>query len=673
MVEVAEALNNALPNIGDMNIPAETSEERKSLKTRLWIFVPLWLVFLLAAGVMAFYNYRLDDRIAGWSVSQRLPALAGIAAGHAPVSAKGETASLDALGKDVDTLSSLMKALDQGGNFGRQWVAPVSDALRPALAQLLPDWKAIDKEALLLKQSRKELEGAWQRLATLRPAGEELARAALEAGAKAPNPLLVDFALRIETLNRGLDRLGSPTDAGAMAPEQAQAALQTLGDLLHKISAGGNPPPRFDALAANFDRYRQGVREFAALSPSLRLAGQAAERIQSKSANLAQNAETLVGLVAEERAAIGVNRMIVIVFFGLSTVFMVAAMATYLASARKRSLQLDREHRQNQDAIMRLMDELAVIAEGDLTMRAEVTENITGAIADSLNFTVEEIHALVLRINDAAEQIDEASRHGRQAAEELRLASERQSGDVRSATASVAEMAESVAEVAGSAEAILKVAGQSLNAAEQGADAVQKTISGMNVIRDSIQDTSKRIKRLGESSQEIGEIVDLISGIAEQTSVLALNAAIQAASAGEAGRGFAIVAEEVQRLAERSAEATKQIGALVNAIQNDAKGAVAAMEKSTGEVVEGTRLSDGAGEKLAEIQKISRKLAELIASVTEATKSQELSAAQTTRKMHDILQITNLTGQETQDTATSMQKLADLASALQLAVAGFKV
>ncbi|MGZ8216091.1 methyl-accepting chemotaxis protein [Methylomagnum sp.] len=370
------------------------------------------------------------------------------------------------------------------------------------------------------------------------------------------------------------------------------------------------------------------------------------------------------------------TNIIAFLFFGLGMVTMIVAVVVFIAAGRKQSVQLDeqnRQNRQNQEAIMRLMDELAVIAEGDLTKRAEVTEDITGAIADSLNFTVEEIHTLVLRIHEAAEQLNEASQQGRQAADELRQASERQSEDVRSATASMNEMTESVAEVANSAEAIFKVAEQSLNAAEQGADAVQKTMSGMNVIRDSIQDTSKRIKRLGESSQEIGEIVDLISGIAEQTNVLALNAAIQAASAGEAGRGFAIVAEEVQRLAERSAEATKQIGALVSAIQNDAKGAVAAMEKSTEEVVEGARLSDGAGEKLVEIQKVSRKLAELIANITGAAKQQEQSATQTTRRMDDILQITNLTSEGTRETTISMQRLADLANALQLAVSGFKV
>lgn len=370
------------------------------------------------------------------------------------------------------------------------------------------------------------------------------------------------------------------------------------------------------------------------------------------------------------------TNIIAFLFFTLGIVSLVVAVAVYIASGRKRSVQLDeqnRQNRQNQEAIMRLMDELAIIAEGDLTKRAEVTEDITGAIADSLNFTIEEIHSLVLRINEAAEQLNEASQQGSQAAEELRQASERQSEDVRAATASMMEMSTSVAQVAESAEAIFKVAENSLAAAEQGAEAVQKTISGMDVIRGSIQETSKRIKRLGESSQEIGEIVDLISGIAEQTNVLALNAAIQAASAGEAGRGFAIVAEEVQRLAERSAEATKQIGALVGAIQNDAKGAVAAMEKSTEEVVEGARLSDGAGEKLVEIQKVSRKLAELIANIASASKQQELAASQTTKRMDDILQINNLTYEGTRETTASMQRLADLANALQLAVSGFKV
>jgi methyl-accepting chemotaxis protein len=612
---MAETLSGALPYTGDRS-PGEASDGQKSLKVRLWIFIPLWLAFSIASGVLAFYDYRLDDRIAGWSPTLRLPALAESIARDALRIAEGDTAGLEALRKDVDAFSSVIAVLDQGGNLGGQWVAPVSDDLRPALVQVLASWKNTEKDARLLLQNRNDLEKSSQLLASLRPVGEHLARTA-----------------RAEEVRKQED------------------INLWLGDFA----------------------VRQWLQELSAAGPGLAVARQAADRIQANGAPLSRHAESLAGRLAEARGALKTHRPITLLLSGLATAALLLAAAAYLAAGRRRAAWLDRQNRQNQDAIMRLMDELAVIAEGDLTQRAQVTEDITGAIADSLNFTVEEIHALVLRINEAAEQLNAASRQGREAAEKLRLASEKQSRDVRAATASIGETAESVAQVADSAEAIFKVAGQSLHAAEQGAEAVQKTIASMNVIRDSIQETSKRTKRLGESSQEIGEIVGLISGIAEQTNVLALNAAIQAATAGEAGRGFAIVAEEVQRLAERSAEATQQISALVNAIQNDAKGTVAAMEKSIREVVEGAQLSDGAGDKLAEIQRVSRELAELIAGVTQATKQQENSAVQLTRRMDDIFQITHLTGEETRETSASMQRLADLADTLHRAVSGFKV
>jgi twitching motility protein PilJ len=218
-----------------------------------------------------------------------------------------------------------------------------------------------------------------------------------------------------------------------------------------------------------------------------------------------------------------------------------------------------------------------------------------------------------------------------------------------------------------------RVAEQSLSAAEKGAQSVQNQIAGMHDIRAQIQETSKRIKRLGESSLEIGDIVGLIADITEQTNILALNAAIQAASAGEAGRGFTVVAEEVQRLAERSAEATKQIDAIVKTIQADTQDAVAAMEKSTVGVVEGAKLSDTAGSALDEIRRISRELAELIGAISAQTQKQSSSVTDVTRGMQGILQITEETTEGTKQTNVSIGQLTKLAAELRSSVAGFKV
>jgi twitching motility protein PilJ len=335
--------------------------------------------------------------------------------------------------------------------------------------------------------------------------------------------------------------------------------------------------------------------------------------------------------------------------------------------------QLRQDGLDNQEAVLQLLDEMGDLADGDLTVKAQVRDNIAGAIADSINYTIDSLRDLVVEINHATEQVTSATSVAQETSVQLLSAAETQTAQILHTTDAVTDMTRSILEVSSNAAEASQVAQRSLEAANQGSQAVQNTISGMNEIRTQIQETSKRIKRLGESSQEISEIVELISDITEQTNILALNAAIQAASAGEAGRGFTVVAEEVQRLAERSSEATKQISAIVKTIQTDTHGAVVAMEKSTEGVVEGARVADAAGQALTEIETVTTNLAQLIQSISEATNVQTESAATVASNMQKIQDITTQTTRGTQQTAESVGQLTSLAVELRDSVAGFKL
>ena len=343
-------------------------------------------------------------------------------------------------------------------------------------------------------------------------------------------------------------------------------------------------------------------------------------------------------------------------------------------SAERKRYQTTKElNDRNQEAIMRLLDEMGSLAEGDLTVKATVTEDMTGAIADSINFAVEQLRTLVTTINDTSVQVASSAQETQATAMHLAEAAEHQAQEINSATDRINEIAASINQVSRNSADSAEVAQRSVQIATNGAGVVRQTIAGMDSIRDQIQETSKRIKRLGESSQEIGSIVELINDISEQTNILALNAAIQAASAGEAGRGFAVVADEVQRLAERSSSATKRIESLVQTIQADTNEAVSSMEQTTSEVVAGARLAEDAGTALGEIEKVSADLSGLIQGISTAAAQQSSAATGITQTMNTIQSITAQTSQGASQTAESVGILAQLAADLRRSVADFKL
>jgi twitching motility protein PilJ len=358
---------------------------------------------------------------------------------------------------------------------------------------------------------------------------------------------------------------------------------------------------------------------------------------------------------------------------GLAIILVLWLGFTQIRSQRQRYQITAELNQRNQEAILRLLDEMGSLAEGDLTVKATVTEDITGAIADSVNFAVEALRSLVTTINETAVQVSAAAQETQATAMHLAEAAEHQAQQITSASAAINEIAVSIDEVSKNSAESADVAQRSVQIASKGAAIVRQTIQGMDSIRDQIQETSKRIKRLGESSQEIGSIVELINDIAEQTNILALNAAIQAASAGEAGRGFAVVADEVQRLAERASGATRRIETLVQTIQADTNEAVTSMEQTTSEVVAGARLAEDAGLALGEIEKVSNDLAELIQNISSAARQQSAAATNISATMNVIQEITTQTSVGASQTAESIGNLAQLAADLRRSVADFKL
>ena len=469
--------------------------------------------------------------------------------------------------------------------------------------------------------------------------------------------------------------------------EIAQGLLQGSPEL--RLVAAKDPQTReqLEALITLYEQTRVQAGAILGNLQGLVSAREAQAAIIADSEPIRSSLEELQGKLSARAGLSGLSLFVLVVAaavavlcaWGLSQVQVVdgrkrQAMAENLrVDAERQQLEAKRVNDANQAAILRLMNELQSVAEGDLTQEATVTEDITGAIADSVNYTIEELRSLVSNVQNTASRVAQTTTDVDLTSTELLAASNEQLHEIRETGRSVVDMASRINDVSSQAQESAAVARQSLQAAETGLHAVQNAIGGMNSIRDQIQETSKRIKRLGESSQEIGEITELISDITEQTNVLALNAAIQAASAGEAGRGFSVVAEEVQRLAERSADATRQIAALVKAIQTDTQDAVAAMERSTQGVVEGAKLSDNAGTALTEIDQVSRRLSELIQQISTSTLREANLANVVAENIQHIFAVTEQTGEGTKSTASQVRELSRMAEELSQSVSRFKI
>jgi twitching motility protein PilJ len=493
------------------------------------------------------------------------------------------------------------------------------------------------------------------------------------------------FELTGLRLQQDLEALaGNVGDATAIARRLADGNEyigQVVGGLGGEDSGLGLPKAtgaqaegHFKQLSALYAQLSEQVRTAISSADRLRSAREAGAALAATGDKVYARFESRVGAPAGAVGALGARPLTL----GLLTAALVALVLLSFLYAMggniRKSLELHAsKNERNQEAILRLLDELSSLADGDLTVQATVTEDITGAIADSINYAIEALRELVTTINDSAVSLDAAAKQTQASAGHLAKASVAQSRQVALASESVAAMAASTEEVSGNAERSSDVARHSVDVAHKGGEAVRRTIDGMNAIRETIQETSKRIKRLGESSQEIGNIVELINDIAEQTNILALNASIQASMAGEAGRGFAVVADEVQRLAERAANATKQIEVLVRTIQADTNEAVVSMERSTTDVVGGALLAENAGAALEEIEQVSNQIASLVQNISASSRQQASAAQNIARNTGVLREISSQTAENSAATSNSVGKLAELSAQLRKSVAGFRL
>ena len=653
----------------------------------------LLLAFLALAVLMLFIDGRTaSQQTASFATAMDMQMLSQRLARSGVLATQGQSNAVQAVRESRDRFQEDLNAFLNGDSVRGTSLGVAQD---PALVERLQAIKArwermsaaldrvVGSEATLVAVAKgNEAIGESSRgLAELaQQAGQQLLQA---GGSPRDTELAAQLAALAQRITKNVGTLTSADDVDpdiaaslnkdAAAFRETLAALSRSADALRQGGRGDEARATLAEISKRATKLDAGVSAIVTNAQRLGVAKQAVRTINAEGEPLYADTTKLVGDFEGTARSHIVTFWAAIVFGALALACLVLLGFIASEDARGRAHDSEGENKRNQEAILRLLNEMGNLADGDLTVQASVTEDVTGAIADSINFTIEELRTLVKGINSATDQVTKATQETQAISNRLFEASQRQNKEIQHASASVLSMAQSISEVAQNAAQSAKVAQVQLSAAEKGGSAVQNQIAGMNEIRTQIQETSKRIKRLGESSLEIGEIVELISDITEQTNVLALNAAIQAASAGEAGRGFTVVAEEVQRLAERSGEATKQIEAIVKTIQSDTQDAVAAMDRSTVGVVEGAKLSDAAGRALTEIQSVSRELADLIGRISAQTQTQSASVADVTRGMQGILKITEETTEGTKQTNVSIGQLTKLAAELRSSVAGFKV
>jgi twitching motility protein PilJ len=609
---------------------------------------------------------------------------------HAAMASGGDVAVFDALASQKASFEQHLNALRSGN--AASGLAPVAASAQQAVAQVSALWSEMTprideilarKDAVsFLKETSADVN---INLQLIQQENNKIVRALARANTPANEIVTAQRqALLIERISHTVDKVIDRGSDQALQ-DQYMRDSQTFGAVLRAFK-NGDTNLRITAVTDNnirgnltrieelFRSVESSTESIITRSAEIREVKNAAGAIYGRSAEFNPVVDALIGSVrnlsggssfASSEIALGLG-------LGILIVFIVIILMVYRQSNSSVS-ETEKQNEENQAAILQLLDELADLADGDLRVQATVTESFTGAIADSINFSIDQLRDLVSKINETSGKVSSAADQTQNSVSALSQASLRQAAEIADVSDAVNEMAVSIDMVSYNAAESSSVAERSVDIASKGAVVVQNTIDGMDNIRGQIQETAKRIKRLGESSQEIGDIVALINDIADQTNILSLNAAIQASMAGDAGKGFAVVADEVQRLAERSGAAAKQISALVKTIQSDTNEAVSSMEQTTAEVVQGTRLAQDAGVALGEIEGVSKSLAEIIENISDAARQQAASAGKISNTMKSIQEITTATTDGTKETATAVGNLAEMTNELRSSVTGFKL
>jgi twitching motility protein PilJ len=584
---------------------------------------------------------------------------------------RGDVSAFDALGRSAERLSTLRGALGDS----KLTADPVWGTLNDDIALVAAARSPVETVQAANQDSR---ELAPKLLSELGDLASAVGPQKLEGLSR----YLERFELTVQRIQQELTGLGAGVSEAGPTAQRLADSLEFLNQVIRGLSGEESGLALSRVTGADAEQRLKVVvqrnQQFAAAIRKAISASEALSKAQTAVRTMPDAATSLVASIGPAPLPAGSGaslKPLILMLLGLASVLFAVLAWIFLksVSARRTSELRVRENERNQEAIMRLLDELSSLADGDLTVQATVTEDITGAIADSINYAIEALRELVTTINDSAIQLEGATKQTQGAAAHMAKASGAQSRQISSASESMQDMAASIEEVSGNSERCSDVARHSVDIAHKGGDAVRRTIDGMNAIRETIQETSKRIKRLGESSQEIGNIVELINDIAEQTNILALNASIQASMAGEAGRGFAVVADEVQRLAERAANATRQIEVLVRTIQTDTNEAVVSMERSTTDVVGGALLAENAGAALEEIEQVSNQIASLVQNISASARQQAVASGNISKNMQVVREISSQTAEGSTATATSISKLAALSHQLRKSVAGFRL